>query len=136
MAKRFEELHHTADWSFRAVGRDLPDLYANAAHALLTREGAAARVSARETKRDVHVEGIDYEALLVNWLNELLFLQEEHREVYASFAISRLTPTELVAQIVGKPREKMDKIIKAATFHKLKIEQTKNGWQATLVVDV
>ncbi len=136
MTKRFEELQHTADWSFRAYGRDLTDLFANAAHALFALEGASSRASVPGTQRDTRVEGIDYESLLVNWLNELLFLQEEHREVYDSFTISRLAPTELVAQIVGKPREKMDKIIKAATFHNLKIEQTKDGWQATLVVDV
>ncbi len=134
--KRFEEIPHTADWSFRAFGSDRRELFANAAHALFELQGAAPFDNAEETKRDVRVNGIDYESLLVNWLNELLFRQEQHREVYERFAISQLSTTELVAQIVGKPRGKMDKIIKAATFHNLKIEQTEDGWQATLVVDV
>ncbi len=134
--KRFEEIPHTADWSFRAFGRDRRDLFENAAHAIFTLQGAAPRSDAVPVKRDVKVQGIDYESLLVSWLNELLFLQEQHREVYEGFAISQLTCTELVAQIIGKPREKMDKIIKAATYHDLKIEQTSHGWQATVVVDV
>jgi SHS2 domain-containing protein len=136
--KRFEEIPHTADWSFRAFGRDLRDVFANAAHALFSLQGASPRDAPRATmvKRNVRVEGIDYESLLVNWLNELLFLQEQHREVYERFNISRLTSTALAAQIVGKPRGKMDKIIKAVTYHNLKIEQTQEGWQSTLVVDV
>ncbi len=134
--KRFEEIPHTADWSFRAFGRDRRELFENAAHAIFALQGAVSREDTRETTRDVDIQGIDYESLLVNWLNELLFLQEQNHEVYHRFAISRLTPTELIAQIAGKPRGKMDKIIKAATFHNLKIEQTKEGWQATLVLDV
>ncbi len=134
--KRFQEIPHTADWSFRAFGRNRRDLFANAAHALFTLQGASPRLRAKTIGRPVCVEGIDYESLLVNWLNELLFLQERYREVYERFDISRLTSTELVAHINGKPRGKLDKIIKAVTFHNLKIERTKNGWQATVVVDV
>lgn len=99
-------------------------------------QGAGPLAGADETQRNVRVDGIDYESLLVNWLNELLFLQEQYREVYERFEISQLSPTGLVAQVFGKPRGKMDKIIKAATFHNLKIVQTKDSWQATVVVDV
>jgi protein archease len=136
VVKRFEELEHTADWSFRVCGRDLADMFVNAAFALFNLEGAISLESAGETKCEIRVEGIDYESLLVNWLNELLFLQEERREVYVGFTVTGLAPTQLTAEIIGKPRKKMDKIIKAATFHNLQIEQTKEGWQATLVVDV
>src|SRR5574341_1096176 len=128
--KRFEEIPHTADWSFRAFGRDRRELFENAAHALFSLQGASTRADAAEVERPVRVRGIDSESLLVSWLNELLYLQERHREVYERFAISLLTETELGGLIFGKPRQKMDKIIKAVTFHNLKIEQTREDWQA------
>ena len=134
--KRFEEIPHTADWSFRAFGRNESELFANAAHALFTLEGATPQVDANPVARDVFIAAIDWEALLVSWLNELLFLQEQHREVYDEFIFARLAPTELQARALGKPRAAMDKIIKAATFHNLKIEQTQDGWQVVVVVDV
>lgn len=134
--KRFEEIPHTADWSFRAFGRNQRELFANAAHALFTLQGAEPRGNAKTVERDVVVAEIDLESLLVSWLNELLFLQEQHREVYDQFNFSRLNATALDARITGKPRGKMDKIIKAVTFHNLKIEQTQDGWQAVVVVDV
>lgn len=134
--KRFEEIPHTADWSFRAFGGNRSELFANAARAIFELEGAASIESAKTVVRNVSIKAIDSESLLVNWLNELLFLQEQHREVYGQFNFSRLTPTELDARVIGKPRRKMDKIVKAVTFHNLKIKQTQDGWQAVVVVDV
>ena len=134
--KRFEEIPHTADWSFRAFGRNQRELFANAAGAIFELEGARPVANGKTVERAVCIAAIDLESLLVSWLNELLFLQEQHREVYEQFDFSRLTETELAARLVGKPRSQMDKIIKAVTFHNLKIDQTRNDWQAVVVVDV
>ncbi len=135
--KRFEEIPHTADWSFRAFGRDLSELFENAAFAMFSMQGSIqSSAHAREISRGVSVSGIDYESLLVNWLSELLYLQEAKRETYHRFHIKEISPTALSAQILGTRVEKIDKIIKAVTYHNLKIEQTKDGWEVVLVVDV
>jgi SHS2 domain-containing protein len=137
--KRFEEIPHTADWSFRAFGQDRRELFENAAFAVFAMEGAAVPDSvsqAGEIKRPVQVSGIDYESLLVNWLSELLYLQESNRETYHRFVIQELSPTSLRAEVYGAPGIHIDKLVKAATYHNLKIEQTREGWQATVVVDV
>ncbi|MBI4785528.1 MAG: archease [Chloroflexi bacterium] len=132
--KRFEEISHTADWSFRAFGRDLRDLFENAAFAMFSMEGATA--SEPEIARPVQVDGIDYEALLVNWLSELLYLQESNRERYHRFQIESITPAALRATVFGSPGGKIEKLVKAVTYHNLKIEQTPEGWEAVVVVDV
>lgn len=132
--ERYEEIDHTADWAFRAFGRDLKELYENAAYALFALEGALDIASTLE--RQIAAEGIDREALLVNWLNELLFLQETRRETYQRFSIKQLTDTHLAATVHGAPAEPTTKFIKAVTFHNLKITQHANGWEATIVVDV
>lgn len=134
--KRFEEIPHTADWSFRAFGKDVRELFENAAYALFALEGARARDDALPTARAVHVTALDYESLLVNWLTELLWLQETHREMYQRFDITMLTPTELRAQVLGVPFVQLDKMIKAVTYHNLSVQQTTDGWEATVVVDV
>lgn len=131
---RYEEIDHTADWAFRAFGADLKQLFENAAYALFALEGA---LDAQSTlTREVRAEGVDREALLVNWLNELLFLQETKHETYQRFEITALTETELAATIHGARAQPTTKLIKAVTYHDLKIVQTEKGWQATLVVDV
>lgn len=131
---RYEEIDHTADWAFRAFGGDLQELFRNAAYALFALEGA---LDAQSTlTREIHVTAMDREALLVKWLNELLFLQETEHETYQEFEITSLTDTELRATIHGTQAQSLTKMIKAVTFHDLNIEQTAKGWQATLVVDV
>ncbi len=132
--KPFEEIEHTADWAFRAFGATLPELFENAARALLSLEGAAEQPTT--VTRDVRVEGIDYESLLVNWLSELLYLQETRGETYHEFSITELTATSLIAQIAGGPAGPLNKYVKAITYHNLEIKQTPEGWQATVVVDV
>lgn len=132
--KRFEEIEHTADWAFRAYGRDLRELFENAAFAVFTLEDAVPE-SAPVT-RQVSVHAIDYESLLVNWLSELLFLQETSRETYSEFHITSISPTDLNATISGAPSGPLNKFVKAVTYHDLRIEQTPEGWQATVVVDV
>ncbi len=133
--KRFEEIDHTADWAFRAYGRDLKELFENAAYALFALEGALDTVTPTVTRR-VEVSGIDYESVLVNWLSELLYLQETRGEVYQRFAIDHLTETALGATIEGVPSGPLNKFVKAITYYGLKIEQTPEGWQATVTVDV
>ncbi len=131
---QYQELDHTADWAFRAFGSDLKELFQNAAYALFALEGA---LDAQSTlTREIHVQGIDREALLVNWLSELLFLQETQRETYQKFEIVNLSDTELRAIVHGARAQPLTKFIKAVTYHDLKIEQTEKGWQATVVVDV
>jgi len=131
---QYEEIDHTADWAFRAFGNDLTELFQNAAYALFALEGA---LDAQSTlTREIHVEGIDREALLVNWLSELLFLQETQKETFQKFEITKLSDTELDATVHGAHAQPITKFIKAVTYHDLKIEQTEKGWEATVVVDV
>jgi SHS2 domain-containing protein len=132
--QRFEEIAHTADWSFRAFGKDQRELFENAAFAIFALEGASP--GGTEIARIVDVPGIYYESLLVNWLTELLWLQESNRETYHRFEIKAMTPTTLRAQVFGVAMTGLNKVIKAVTYHNLKIEQTQEGWQATVVVDV
>ena len=136
--QRFEEIPHTADWSFRAFGRDEQELFQNAAFALFAMEGAQMpdQSPAGATPRTVEVDGVDLESLFVNWLNELLYLQESNRETYYRFQVETLEPTHLRAQVFARPGIHIDKVIKAATFHNLKLEQVPAGWQAVVVVDV
>lgn len=137
--KRFEEIPHTADWSFRAFGRDERELYENAAFALFAMEGAIpedAESRVPDVQREIDVSGIDQETLLVNWLNELLYLQDLDHQVFFRFHVTELTSDKLHANVSGMPAQNLEKLIKAATFHNLNITRTANGWEAVVVVDV
>lgn len=131
----YEEIEHTADWSFRVRGRDLSQLFSNAAYALSSMAHDRGRGETTIT-REVQVEGVDRETLLVNWLNELLHLEHTRSESYAEFDILEIGDNHLYARIRGGPESKPPTQIKAVTFHNLEVKETAKGWEATLVVDV
>jgi SHS2 domain-containing protein len=132
----FEEIPHTADWSFRVYGNSLNELFQNAAYAMAEMEGIRPDVFTPEIVRVVSVSGIDIETLFVNWLSELVYLQESNREGYYYFLVETLPRFNLRAQIRGQPLTHVAKLIKGVTFHNLKIKETKNGWEAVVVMDV
>ncbi len=134
MSDRFKEIEHTADLAIRAYGRDMRELFANAAQGMFALMAEPSEEPVRE--REVSLEGIDYESLLVDWLNELIYLNEVEGETYHQFAIEALSPTELKAHVTGGPTKSKTKAIKAATFHELAIEETASGLVATIVFDV
>ncbi len=132
----FEEVEHTADWAFRARGADLQQLFVSAARAMFDLQARHELTAAEAIERDVEVQGFDRETLLVNWLNELLYLQEKHGETYSEFNIGEISETRLRARIRGRRSPAATRMIKAVTFHGLEIKRTAQGWEATVVVDV
>jgi len=130
----YERIPHTADLAIRVTGADLPDLFANAAAALfdlMTEPPAAA-----DRRHEVIVESIDVGGLLVDWLNQLIYLHEVNGETYTSFEITTLSPEELRATVSGGATTRKLKTIKAATFHELTVKETESGAQAQVVFDV
>jgi SHS2 domain-containing protein len=131
----FDEIEHTADRAFRVRGRDLADLLVNAARAMHTLGGVG---SSGETSAtwDLEVEGIDQESLLVNWLNEILFLEQKHQIVCEEFQIYELKDYHLRARVETRESSDYQTDIKAVTFHNLRICKTPAGLEAEVVVDV
>jgi SHS2 domain-containing protein len=130
-----EEVEHTADRAFRVRGRDLATLLENAAHAMVALDGEPPD-SERFIRRVVEVEGSDRETLLVNWLNEILYLEQTHHEFYDHFLLSNVTDNHLCAQLYGRQLSRSVTSVKAVTFHNLQVRGTSEGLEATVVVDV
>ena len=131
----FEEIDHTADRAFRVTGRDMAALLENAACAIRALDGPR-RTAASQVTRDIEVEGVDRESLLVNWLNEILYLEQVHRLTCEQFYIDELRDYHLNARIKARECDRNCAQIKAVTFHNLKIRETPEGLEAEIVVDV
>lgn len=133
-ASGYKEIAHTADWALHVWGPDFNSLVATAAkgmYSLMDIEG----IEEPRTRHAVEVNGPDDESLLVMFLNELLFLLEQKRQVYDQIELN-LAPNKLIARLEGAPITRQSKEIKAATFHNINIESTLNGLEVTIVFDV
>lgn len=138
-ADRFEFLPHTADVAVLVRGESLPALFENAAAALFALMVDLECVQER-TSRDVELRSADLEGLLVDWLNELLFLFETERMLFRRFQVRELDTSQLRATAWGEgldlSRHRVRTSVKAATYHGLEIERVGGLYTARMVFDV
>ena len=132
---RFEEVEHTADLALKVHGHSLEEIFANAAYGLFSLMADLENLPP-SFNREVHLGAPDRESLLVDWLNELLYLHEVEEEIYTRFQIENLSSTALSATVWGTKMKASKLTVKAATFHDLEIKETEDGYLATVVFDV
>jgi SHS2 domain-containing protein len=132
-------LEHTADMGIEASGETLEDLFAQAAYGLLEIIAGTPEALCRE-EMIVTVEGGDAEELLVNWLNEILYLFEIKRFFPLDFEIEEVRGNHLLARVRGEPfdpqRHPVEREVKAVTYHQLRVEKTDGLWHARVYVDL
>lgn len=135
----FSIIAHTADTGIQAYGDDLRELFVNAARGLAHVITDLERIAERES-REVAVTARDEEALLVAWLNELIYLFDAEGLLFHRFDVVDLTSTSIQATAYGErvdpARHAIKTGVKAATFHALRITQGSNGYTARVILDV
>ena len=135
----YEVIDHTADIGIIVRSETRQELFQKAALAAFDIMGDLEQVKARETI-DVEVHGEDDEELMVNWLNELIFLFDAKGWLFSQFEIKRLNDRILKATCSGekfKPQIHHVKTeLKAATYHNILISEDRIGWSLSIIFDV
>jgi putative phosphoribosyl transferase len=129
----FEE--HTGELALRMEAPTLRSLFQQAGKALSEAMGGASR-SLADKEVKVVVAAPDREALLVEWLNELVYRAEVDHMLPSEFRVERLSERELEAVVRGPRLEHLRNPVKAATYHGLSVVEGPEGWRATIVLDV
>jgi SHS2 domain-containing protein len=131
----FEFLDDPGDVKLRAWGCDLERLFANAAEGMMTFlfGNGIADLQPQRTET-IGIEARDHEALLVDWLSELLYRATCEYHAYMEFRIHELTETRLKATVAAAAAEAVEDI-KAVTHHELSVRECEGGWEATIVFD-
>ena len=134
--KKFEILEHKADLKIRAFGENKEELFLNML--LGMNAGLRPELKAQSSKRKtIKVKSLDPEALLVDFLSEVLYLTQVNREIYNKVRFTKLTDSELEAELFGQTVKRFDEDIKAVTYHGLEIKKTEGGKrEATILFDI
>lgn len=130
----YEVLGHTADISLRVEGRDLPELFEAAVLGMTEIMEPEANESVEGVSREIEVESIDRTALLIDFMNEVLFLAERNREFYFEVKFSEIRNTYLKAELKGKRAKLFHRDIKAVTYHGAEIKKNEAGGLETEII--
>ncbi len=140
--KNYKLLEHTADIGIRVKGKDLKELFQNAALAMFDiiaeRKLKIKNEKLKIKKIIIKQKAGDLEELFVNWLNELLSLSAIKEVIFSDFQINKIDKNVLQSVVIGSDIKnyKVNTEIKAATYHELRLEQVEGGWQVSVIFDV
>lgn len=132
-------IEHTADMGLEARGGSLEELFAEAARGL--RELMFGRAASGQGQSiHLRVSGQDQGELLVNWLNEILYIFEVRGFYPVSFLVETITDHSVCGLARGEAfdldRHPVQRVVKAVTYHQLQLEQIQGEWRARVYVDL
>ena len=138
---KFEFIEHTADFGIRVYGKTLPELFVNSAQALFSiilEYKPQAKI-----QKTIELEEDNLENLYVDWMNELIsqffadkFLPAQYSVNIESKPESSILKADIKGESFNPYEREINKEIKAATYHNLKVEKTDQGYAAEVIFDV
>ena len=140
MTYRF--LDHTADMGVEIEAASFEELLSEGLLALTDSLTEVGEVEV-EVERQVELRAPSREDLLVEWLNELVYLFETESVL---FRLAELRVEEegdgwrLCGMLRGErydpARHRIKTLIKAVTYHQLQVTSSSRGWQARVIFDI
>ncbi len=132
---KYEILEHKADLKIRAFGKTKEELFLNMM--LGMQESMKPMAKDEKAVKQIKIKSLDFPALLVDFLSEVLYYNQTNKEIYSAVNFSKLSDNELEVELSGQKIESFGEDIKAATHHGLDIRQKEDGtWEATVLFDI
>jgi protein archease len=140
---RFLDDAPPADLGFVASGATLDECFQAAADATLDVMLANRDVLRARVRHPLHVDNDRLDMALLSFLEQLVYYKDANAEFLraAQVAVTQRNGRWVVEAVLeGEPidasRHQMAGDVKAVTLHRLKVERTPSGWEATVVLDV
>ncbi len=131
----------TADIAFEATGKTIEEMFKSAALAL---SSTMVRLDTLvpDTKKEIEVNAKDAETLLVNFLNEIIFVKDSELLLFSKYhvEIKKDGRYKLKADMMGEKIDVSKHIlgvdVKAVTYHMLEVKEEKGAWKARIILDI
>jgi len=135
--RSYKILPHPADVKVQAFGKTKEELFLNAMIGMMEILKPKIKSPKSKIKSKIAVESIDLDSLLVDFLNEVLYLSQVNKEVYNDIKFRKFTDKRLEGELTGNKIELFGEDIKAVTYHGLEIKKNKKGlWEVTVLFDI
>lgn len=134
----FEIFDTTGDVGITIYGKTLEDIFEQAGYGLFSLITEFDKIECKQEKKiQLNAEAI--EVLFINWLNELIFLFDTEGFLAKKISVN-LKDCSITAKLSGETfddeKHPRGVLIKAATYHKLRLEKKNGGWFAKVLFDI
>lgn len=137
MNKNIEIINHTADIGLIVYGKTIEELFINSLKGLYKIMGV--KLNNLENTIEINIQDEEFENLLVKFLNEIIYYAETKKiagEIEQLKIETENNKYNLFVKLLGKKIEGMEKEIKAATYHNLRIEKIGDKYKTTIIFDL
>jgi SHS2 domain-containing protein len=133
----------TADIAFEVTGRDLPELFSDAADA--TMNVMIENLDAIEPRDTRHIElsNDEIDMLLFDFLQELIYFKDAERLLLRVRDVQidekkegYFLQAEAAGELLDAGRHHQRADVKAVTLHDFSVEKKNGGWKATVILDI
>jgi len=132
-----------SDVAFHAWGDSMGELFVAAADATLNVMVGDLRSIEERVQCPIELKEPSDEMLLFNFLQELIFLKDAeqlllrvpHVEILKDEGVYHLT-AEATGEKLNPLRHELIVDVKAVTLHRFNVNQTPEGWEATVILDI
>lgn len=126
-----------SDVMFEVYGKDLKELFANAAEALFSVICQIEKVKPSKTE-EFEMKGEDLESTMWNWLSGLIAIVDTEQMFFSKFEIEEVDEEHVKAKIYGESirPEIGETVVKSLTNYKYKVEKTDKGYKAVVSLDI
>ena len=133
--KQYKILEHPADVKVQSFGKTKEELFLNAMIGMVA--VLRPKIKNQKSKCKIRVKSVDLNALLVDFLNEVLYLVQTNKEIYNNIKFIKFEDKKLEAELTGSKIESFSEDIKAVTYHGLEIKKNKKGlWEGIVLFDI
>ncbi len=133
--EKYQILEHKADVKIKVFGRTKEELFLNALKGMnyiLKPEVEKGFCK----KREIKIESLNLDTLLVDFLSEILYLTQVNRETYEDIKFKEFTNNKIEGELRGRKIKRLGEDIKGVTYHNLKIQKKENFWTTTILFDI
>lgn len=117
-------------------GQNLEQLFTDALLGMMYIMRPAQKFAPEKVEREMSLESIDTTKLLVDFLNEVIFLARTNKEFYTHAVFYKIQPTSLRVKLFGISVESFHRDIKTVTYHEAETKQVSGGaWETELIFD-
>ncbi|MCM8784882.1 MAG: archease [Candidatus Omnitrophica bacterium] len=137
MNKNIEIINHTADIGVNVYGRTIEELFINSLKGLY--EIMRIKLNNIENTVEIRIQEEELENLLVKFLNEMIYYAET-KKIFGEIEQLKIerenNKYNLFVKLIMKKIKDIEKEIKAATYHNLKIEKISGKYKTTIIFDL